>query len=181
MKKIAIIIMMLVIPSFAFATTTTATIGGTLKVYENLSISGVIPMVWPAQYAGTLAGTIFTNTNQAPANGITGTNVSGKAGKFVVNGTGGTTFTPSLSAFTFTAGPGTYTAINAATTVKLCGITEPMSGAVECTATGSYTLANPGTAGQSMSLYVQGKIVGGGTLALTAGTYTGYTTVTVTY
>ena len=180
MKKLLVIFIIALIPSFVFATTTTATIGGTLKVYETLSLGSVVDMVWPAQYAGSFTGTIFTNTNQPSAAGITGTNTQGKAGKVQINGTAGTQFTPSLGAFSFTAGPSGFATLNAITTVKIC-TSEPMSGAAECTNPGVQTLpGTAGTPGVNMSLYVQGKIIGSAT-ALNAGNYTGTVTFTATY
>mgnify|MGYP001810030567 CR=1 FL=1 len=177
MKKLLLALIVALIPSMIFATTTTATIGGTLKVYETLSLAKR-DMVWPAQYAGTLGSIIFTNSGQPAASGITGTSTIGQAGSVTVTGTGGTQFTPSLGAFTFTAGPSNLTALNTATTVKLCAA-EPMSGAAECTGVGLQTLPNSGVAGQNLQLFVQGKIASGVTLV--AGTHTGTVLFTATY
>ena len=181
MKKLMIILILALVPSFVFATTTTATIGGTLKVYSTLSLSDVVEMVWPAQYAGPLAVALPTNQGLAAAPGITGPSTVGQVGQVKVNGTGGTQFTPSLSAFNFTAGPAGLTALNAATSVVICAVSP--TGALACppasVISGQQTLPNPGTAAQSILYYIQGMITAGPTL--TAGTYTGTTTFTATY
>ena len=179
MKKLLLVLIVALIPSMIFATTTTATIGGTLKVYETLSLTGVTDMVWPAQYAGALGSAIYTNTGQPAASGITGTGTIGQAGKVEVYGTGGSQFTPSLSAFSFTAGPGTYTAINTATSLSLCSNDPPVN-ATSCTVvSGLQSLPNPGAGTQHLSFFIQGKINSGVTVL--SGNYTGTTSFTATY
>lgn len=179
MKKLLLMLIVALIPSIVFATTTTATIGGTLKVYETLSIGDTRDMVWPAQYAGQLAGDIFTSTGVAPAPGITGLNTAGKSGRVEVVGTGGSQFTPSLGAFTFTAGPSGYASIGPS--VNIC-LTDPTTNVVCANSlpVGTLqTLPNSGSAGQSLVYYIQGGIHSGVTLL--AGTYTGTVAFTATY
>jgi hypothetical protein len=178
MKKLLLMLIVALIPSMIFATTTTATIGGTLKVYETLSISSVRDMVFPAQYAGITAGVLYSNTGQPAANGITGTATTGQAGSVIVIGTGGTQFTPSLGAFTFTAGPSNLTALSTATTVALCAVDPPI-GASQCGGLSAQTLGSPGNPGQSIQMFVQGRIAAGVTLV--AGTHTGTVVFTATY
>ena len=180
MKKILVVLMVMLIPSFAFATTTTAAIGGTLKVYEVLSLDYARPMIWPAQYAGPTSGILYTSTGLAAANGITGTDVIGQAGRIRVNGTGGTQYTISIpSAFTFTLG-GTGFGTLAPTTV-LCAV-EPVTAALcagGVVAPATQTLSNPGSLAQSTTWFIQGALPSASSLS--AGVYTGSTTVTVTY
>ena len=176
MKKLLVILVLALIPSFAFATTTTATIGGTLKVYETLSLDNVRVMIWPAQYAGNTTADLFTSTGLAAASGITGTDTIGQAGRVRVNGTGGTTYNMSLGAFAFTAGGTGFASL--APVVKIC-TAEPTT-AAECTAAAaSQTLPSAGTLAQNQTWYIQGKLPTAS--ALNPGVYTGTTIFTVTY
>lgn len=175
MKKIILIALIALIPSFAFATTVTASVAGTLKVYQTLSATATNTMIWPAQFAIASTAAALTNTHGgAPATGIPNTvgDTQGRAGLVTVTGSGGTIFAaaPAAATITLTGNPSGSIA-NVAISVH--GDT-------------AYSTAAPtaigGTAGatnQTALVYVKGVIPAAS--ALVAGTYTGSSTINIVY
>ena len=173
MKKIILIALIALIPSFAFATTVTASVAGTLKVYQTLTATATQTMIWPAQFAIASTTAALTNTHGgAPATGIPNTvgDTQGRAGLVTVTGTGGTIFAaaPAAASITLT---GTPSGSIANVAISVHGDT--------AYATAAPT-AIPGSGNsQSALVYVKGVIPASS--ALVAGTYTGTSTINIVY
>ena len=112
MKKIILLMFFLLIPSFVSATTVTASVGGTLKVYEGITVITVIPLIFPAQYEQTLSSSLINVEGQAPATGIPNIigETRGRAGIVGIQGTGGTAFTASIASSMTLTGPSSISA-----------------------------------------------------------------------
>lgn len=170
MKKLLVILVLALIPSFAFATTVTASVAGTLKVYQTLSITAGNTMIFPAQFAGATAAALINVDGGAPATGIPNIvgDTQGRAGTVILTGTGGTQFNiPTVASTTpLTNGGSTFTP-----TYTLHG---------DAAFTTSPATAIPGTGNsQQLTIYVKGSIASGSLLV--AGTYVGSATVSVSY
>lgn len=170
MRKILFITIIALLPSFAAATTVTASVAGTLKVYQTLSVTTQQSMIFPAQFAGATAANLITVHGGAPATGIPNVvgDTQGRAGLVTVTGTGGTIFTPSIPSPIITM---TNSGNNISAGLQLFADTG---------FTASPPTVIPGTGNsQVANLYVRGFIDSGTTLV--AGTYTGSGTVQVVY
>lgn len=83
MKFLLIIILSLFTVN-TYATTVTANVGGTLKVFEPISISHVLNMNFPTQYQQTLGADLYSEG----ASGVAG-GTAGNYGSFTVHGSAG--------------------------------------------------------------------------------------------
>lgn len=170
MLKMFFALIFLVNASVCYGTTVTASVAGTLKVYQILSATTLQTIVFPAQFAQTLASPLINIQAGMPATGIPAIagETQGQAGAVIVSGSGGTLFTPSVTTPLSLSGPSTISAA-----LTLWG--DP-----------GYTSAAPtaisgtnGQANQNAGIYIKGIIAS--STALLAGTYTGTTTVTISY
>ena len=174
MKRLLILIsFILLIPCSISATTVTASVGGTLKVYETITLDNILPLIFPAQFEGPLASDLINIHTGAPATGIPNIydSTQGRTGRVRVNGTGGTVFAATIaSPMSLVNGSSTITAA-----LSLWG-----------SYAGGYTYANPttiagtpGALGQLTNVYIKGVISAGTNLV--AGTYNGTALFTLTY
>lgn len=171
MKTFVFII--LFIPSFIYASqTATTSVGGTLKVYQTLTTTGVADIIWPAQFAGTPATGIVNIDGGAPAAGIPNIagDTQGRAGKVSVTGSGGTSFSSYIGAMVYL----TNGVSNISPNFTLHGDA--------AYTTGPPTII-PGTNGQlnqTTYIYIKGSLSQPATI-LIPGIYTGTATVYVTF
>ena len=170
MKKLILISIISLLPTLASATTVTASVSGTLKVYQTVTASSPTSMIWPAQFAGALPAN-HTNTHTgAPATGIPNVagDTQGRAGVVNVVGSGATIIAGTIATpMTLTNGANTLSAA-----LSLHGNTAYSTAA---------PTAIPGTSGQlsqTAVFYVKGIIASG---TAVAGSYTGTAVFTLTY
>lgn len=164
MSKMFLVLLLLFASSICNATTVTASVAGTLKVYQHLQATKVSDVVFPAQYAQTLTYDVINVNGAAPATGIpsiTGETV-GQAGKVDVSGTPGTIFSSSIAPTMTLTGPSTISA-----EMSIWGDV-------------GYTTAVPTVVGTpNTGMFVKGGIHSG--TVLVAGMYTGSVNVTISY
>lgn len=170
-RSLLIISLILIVPCSLFSTTTTASVGGTLKIYETITLSDVLPLIFPAQFEGPLASDLINVHLGPPATGIPNIvdDTQGRVGRVKINGTGGTVFAATI-----------------ASPMSLVNNSSTISAALSLWPYSSYTGTLPtiiggtvGAMGQSTSIYVKGLILAGSSLI--SGTYTGSAVFTVTY
>ena len=165
-----VLLLLLFLPSVIYGTTVTASVGGTLRVYENLSVNVVYPVRFPAQFAGTLPANLTNVHGGAPATGIPSGwwDTLGNAGVVQVTGTGGSIYTPSIAS--------TMTLTNAASTLTAnLSLYRELTYVTLITSTVVIPGSGPGAISE---FYVKGVIPSG---TVIAGTYSGSAVLTISY
>ena len=150
------------------ASTVTASVGGTLRVYELLSAYSEVGMLFPAQFTGTLSSNLINVHNSAPATGIPNEygDTRGRAGVVTIEGTGGTFFSITTNTATLT---NTSSTINAS---------------LSAWSDTAYTIAVPtqipgSSMGTNLDIYIKGVISSGTNII--PGTYIGTGNINIIY
>lgn len=166
--KLLLILLLSLFTSQIFAASTTASIGGTLKVYQPVTISSVVNMNFPTQYAQQLPADLYS---EGPA-GVSGA-TPGNYGSFNITGSAGGWIEVTISQTMPMAHSGAQPNITSALFYSL-------TGAAPWTSTlTAFLTAFPGSGlGQtSMTVTLRGKLSTGTNIF--AGQYNGTINVSV--